>query len=140
MYTLGRVLTRIRVSCVMYRLTGLQVKFEPTFQSDCAVGPAELGDRYLLGRSQMQDDSYIRSVLVSRSLRALMLIVSTHVASTACCALDDPPEPNGTSPRKMGKSLGRISVPQIAQILALKPQDAPFVSRFGQCVRNRLLR
>ena len=26
----------------------------------------------------------------------------------------------------MGKSLGRISVPQIAQILALKPQDVPF--------------
>ena len=35
-------------------------------------------------------------------------------------------EMNGTSPRKMGKSLGRISVPQIAQILALKPQDVPF--------------
>ena len=35
-------------------------------------------------------------------------------------------EMNGTSPRKMGKSLGRISVPQIAQILALKPQEVPF--------------
>ena len=131
MYTLGRVLTRIRVSCVMYRLTGLQVKFEPTFQSDCAVGPAELGDRYLLGRSQMQDDSYIRSVLVSRSLRALMLIVSTHVVSTACCALDDPPEPKqGEAPREQFEALlneyrraGEFFVREMSEARTIEDRD-----------------
>ncbi len=35
---------------------------------------------------------------------------------------------NGTSPGKMGKNLGRMSGPQIAQILAWRPQDVPFRS------------
>lgn len=38
------------------------------------------------------------------------------------------PDGNGTSPRKLGKSLGGMSVPQITRILAWKLQDVPFGS------------
>ena len=40
--------------------------------------------------------------------------------------VDLAPDTTGTSPWKMGKSLDRMSVPQIAPILAWKPQDVPF--------------